>query len=138
MVCFAKPLEMHDLPFPQELDRVAHVRVVDQAQQVVIRRACLLLRSKVLKQIGDRVAGRLEGRRAERRARRGLRVNARRVVDKIAFKAARPNIVRGHVARQLVEDRRDNFFVRKLLGAQRSIGNVPLPRNARTAAIYGL
>ena len=39
----AKALEMHDLPRAQELERIAHIRVVDQAQQVVIGRASLLL-----------------------------------------------------------------------------------------------
>ena len=36
-------LEMHDLARPQELDDVAHVRIVRKTQDVVIRHASLLL-----------------------------------------------------------------------------------------------
>ena len=39
----AKALEMHDLALAQEFERVAHIRIVDQAEQVIIRRARLLL-----------------------------------------------------------------------------------------------
>lgn len=39
----AEALEMHDLPGPQELDDIVDVRVVGQAQDVVIRYARLLL-----------------------------------------------------------------------------------------------
>ena len=35
--CFAEALEMHDLAFAQELDRIVHIRVVRQTQNVVIR-----------------------------------------------------------------------------------------------------
>lgn len=40
---FAEALEMHDLPGPQELDDVVDVRVVGQAQDVVIGDPGLLL-----------------------------------------------------------------------------------------------
>lgn len=33
---FAEPLEMHDLPFPQELDHIIHIRVVAEPKNVVI------------------------------------------------------------------------------------------------------
>lgn len=39
----AEALEMHDFACTQELDRFAYIRVIDQAQQIVIRRARLLL-----------------------------------------------------------------------------------------------
>lgn len=39
----AEALEVHDLALPQELERLAHVGVVDQAQQVVVGCAGLLL-----------------------------------------------------------------------------------------------
>ena len=38
----AEPLEMHDLSCPQELERLTDVRVVDQAEQVVVGRSGLL------------------------------------------------------------------------------------------------
>ena len=39
----AETLEVYDFPFAQELERIAHIRVVDQAQQVVVSCARLLL-----------------------------------------------------------------------------------------------
>ena len=47
---------MHDLPGPQELDDVVDVRVVGQAQDVVIGDPGLLLGGQVLRQVGDQVA----------------------------------------------------------------------------------
>ncbi len=41
--CVAKTLEMHDLACTQEFERFAHIGVVDQAQQVVVRGAGFLL-----------------------------------------------------------------------------------------------
>lgn len=35
-ICFAEALEVRYLTLAQELDRVAHIRVVDQPQQIVI------------------------------------------------------------------------------------------------------
>lgn len=52
----AEALEMHDLPRAEEADDVVHIRIVRQAQNVVIRRAGLLLGRKVLAQIADGVA----------------------------------------------------------------------------------
>ena len=40
---FAEALEMHDFACAQEFERLAHVRVVDQAQQVVVGGAGFLL-----------------------------------------------------------------------------------------------
>ena len=33
---FAKPLEMHNFTFPQELERVADIRVVNQPEQIIV------------------------------------------------------------------------------------------------------
>ena len=38
----AEALEVHDLTLPQELERLAHIRIIDQAQQIVIRAAGFL------------------------------------------------------------------------------------------------
>lgn len=40
--CVAEALKMHDFAFAQELERFAHIRVVDQTKQVVVSRARLL------------------------------------------------------------------------------------------------
>lgn len=39
-----EPLKMHNLPCPQEFERLTDVRVVDQAEKVVVGRSGLLLR----------------------------------------------------------------------------------------------
>lgn len=39
----SEPLEMHDFSFPQEFERLANIRVVDQAEKVVVSCSGLLL-----------------------------------------------------------------------------------------------
>ena len=39
-------LEVDDLPLPQELDHIVHIRVIGQPQDVVVRYPCFLLRYK--------------------------------------------------------------------------------------------
>ena len=39
----SKPLKMHDFPFPQEFERLTNIRVVDQAEKVVISCSGFLL-----------------------------------------------------------------------------------------------
>ena len=34
--CFTEPLEMHDFSFSQEFERLTNIRVVDQAEKVVV------------------------------------------------------------------------------------------------------
>lgn len=65
MVCFTEPLEVDDFPFPQELDGVPYVRVVRQAEDVVIGNAGLLLSRQILGQVADGVPLGLEGSGAE-------------------------------------------------------------------------
>ena len=43
MVCLAEPLEVDYLPLAQELDDVVHVRVVAEAEDVVVGHPGLLL-----------------------------------------------------------------------------------------------
>ena len=43
MVCFAKALEMYNLPLPQELNNIIYIRVIAKAKNVVIGDAGLLL-----------------------------------------------------------------------------------------------
>jgi len=74
--CFAKALEMHDFSRPQKADRVYDVRILDQAQNIVIGGAGFHLRREILAEIRDRIARRLEFRRAERRAPGCLRPEA--------------------------------------------------------------
>ena len=73
---------MDDLTLAQEADHVVHIRIVAQAQDVVIRYARLLLGGHILDQICHRVAGDRHCRGGPRRAGRGLRIDARGMVDK--------------------------------------------------------
>lgn len=41
--CVSEPLEMHDFSFSQEFERLANIRVVDQAEKVVISCSGFLL-----------------------------------------------------------------------------------------------
>ena len=45
---FAETLVVDDLPFPQEFQRIADIRVVDEAEQVVVRCTGLLLGCHIL------------------------------------------------------------------------------------------
>ena len=49
MVCFAKALEVYDLPLPQKLDDVIDIRIVAEAEDIVIGRAGFLLCCQILK-----------------------------------------------------------------------------------------
>ena len=40
---FAKALEMHDFPGPEELDGIADIRVIGKAENIVVGNASLLL-----------------------------------------------------------------------------------------------
>ena len=54
-------LEVHDLPLPQEADHVVDIRVIAQAQDIVICEPRLLLRGQILRQVCDDVASGLDG-----------------------------------------------------------------------------
>ena len=51
----SKALVMDDLPLAQEDDRVADIGIVNQAQDVVVGGAGLLLGREILRQVGDRI-----------------------------------------------------------------------------------
>ena len=116
---------MYYLPLAQETYRIDDIRVVYKTEDIVIGQPRLLLRSDILVQIGKNIAGYLKRGYGERRPRCRLRVNAGGVIDKVGVKSAALDLVVGEIFRQLCDDRRDYFLMRELLGAQRSIGNVP-------------
>ena len=138
MVCFAEPLEMDDLPLPQEPDGIVDVRVIAQAQDIVVGKAGLLLRRQVLRQVGDHVAGDLNRSGAPRKAGGCGGVDPCGVVHKVGVEPRSADLLFREISGQLVDNGPDHLQVAELFRTQRSIGNVPLPRNARTAAIYGL
>ena len=121
----AETLEVRDFPRAQKADRVAHVRVVGEAEDVVVGQTRLLLGRKVLVQVGDGVAGGLEGQRRKRLPRSRDRIDAGRVVDEVGVEARFLNLRRREVARELVDDRADHLHMRQFLGAYIVLRNVP-------------
>ncbi len=53
---FTEPLEVDDLPLPQETDGIADIVVFNHAQDVVVGGAGFLLCCQIFKKICDRVA----------------------------------------------------------------------------------
>ena len=52
---FAESLVMYDLTLSQEADRIAHLRVFDKAEDIVVGRPGFLLSGQVLAEICDRI-----------------------------------------------------------------------------------
>lgn len=114
---FTEALEVDNFALPQKFDRVAHVGIVDQAQQIVIGSARLLFCCHVLKQVGDGIALGLEGFCREGPACRRLRINAGCVIDIVRLKVAFFDVVNRNIPRELVNDCADNFKMRQLFSA---------------------
>ena len=53
---FAKALEVHHFPLTQKANDIVHIRVVRQAQNIVIGGARLLLSAHILGQVGNHIA----------------------------------------------------------------------------------
>ena len=53
---FAETLVVDDFALSQEADRIAYIRVVGKAEDIVVGGACLLFGSHVLVKIGDDIA----------------------------------------------------------------------------------
>ena len=59
MVRFAKPLEVNNLPLPQEANDIIHIRIVGQAEDIIVGKEGFLLCCQILSQIGNDIASRL-------------------------------------------------------------------------------
>lgn len=127
----AEALEVHDLPLPQELDGIPHVRVVGKAQDVVIGHAGLLLRAQILVQVGNGVPGHREGCGAEGRAGSRYRIHASGVIHKIGVKARLLYLLRSQIPGKLVDNSAYHFQVGQFFGAYIVLRNVP------NQALYG-
>lgn len=120
MIRFAEALEVDDLPLPQEADDIVHIRVVRQAQNVIVGEAGLLLGGQVLSQVGDGVAGGLDGAGGPWEAGGGGGIDAGGVVHKVGGESGVcPDLLVGEVPGQLVDDSRHHFHMAQLLGAYR-------------------
>lgn len=117
---FAKPLVMHDFSGAKELDHIADIGVVGQAENVVIGQTGFLFRSKVLVEVCDGIPGRLERCSGKGIAGGIRRVKAGCVIDKVSVESALFNFVYAQVAGQLINQGADHlnvgeFFSPKLL-----------------------
>lgn len=90
--CISKTLEVDDLALPQEYDRIAHIRVVDQPQDIVIGQPGFLFRSEILVKIGKRVTSDLKRCCRERYPGCCLRINPGGMIDKIGIEPTLLNI----------------------------------------------
>ena len=122
---FPEPLEMHQLPLTQKADRIPHVVVIRQTQDIVVGGAGFLLRCKILCQIRDHIPGRLEKACGKGLPGSGNGVDPGGMIHKVGIKPGALDLLRGQIPGQLIHDRGDHFNVTEFFGAQRSIGNVP-------------
>ena len=113
----AEALEVDDLAFSEEADRIGDVAVVAEAKDIVIGLACLLLCRKVFREVCYRVAGGLEGVRVPRHTACRNGIESGRVVNKVRVEAALFNLLEREVARKLINNRAYHFHVRQLLGS---------------------
>ena len=111
-----KPLIMHDLALAKVLDGILDIGIVHQFQDIIVGGARLLLGRHILDEIGNRIALGLQIRRREGDASRRGGINTDRMIDKISIKALADDLIRRKMARQLGNDRADNFKMGKLLG----------------------
>lgn len=116
MVCFAESLEVDDLSGAKESDDIAYIRVIAQAQNVVIGDTGFLLRGQILGQVGDRIAGDLHSSGGPGGAGGKLGKDAGGVVHKVAVKACGFDLLLAEVSGQLMDNGPNHFQVPKLLG----------------------
>ena len=113
----AKALVVDDLPLPQEANGIAYVGIVDQAQQIVVRDACLLLRCQILVQIGKDVALYADILGIKGNACGGHGIDPRGVIHKVGVKSGFLDLLRRQIPCQLIQDRGDHLNVSQFLRA---------------------
>jgi len=134
---FTEALEVDNFALSQEFDRVADVRVIDQAEQVIIGLARLLLCRKVFEQVCQRIAGGLDHCRSPRNTARRLRVYARGVVNKVYVKPALFDFFHAQVAGELVQNRAHHLEVCEFFGAYLVKSQVPKSKNVVISGLSG-
>ena len=122
---FAKALKMDDFSGTQEFDDIVYIRVIGEAQNVVISHTRFLLCCQILGEVCNQVALDRHGGGAPRKAGGCRRIYARRVVNEIGVKAARPDVLFREITGQLVDDCANHLQVTQFLGTYLCIENVP-------------
>jgi len=110
----SKALIMDDLALTQEFDGIAHVRVIRQAQNVVVGHARLLLCCQVLVEVGDGITLDSHVLHVVGHARRGDGIDARGMVDEIGGKGSVHDLILADIAGQLMDDGGHHFQVVEL------------------------
>ena len=110
----AESLEVYDLPLPQKLDDVIDIRIVAEAEDIVIGNAGFLLRCKILCQVGDEIALAGHACRAVGEAGGGGGIYAGSAVHKIGVKPSGLDLLLGKIAGQLMDDGPDHFQMSQL------------------------
>ena len=103
MVCITEALEVDDLPLTQKADHIVDIRVVGQAEDVVIGKAGLLFCRQILCQVGNNVACDLHCGRGPRIAGGKLRVDSHSVIDEIGVKAGGFDLLLVQIAGELMD-----------------------------------
>lgn len=124
MIRFTEPLEVDDFPLPQEADHVVDVRVVGQAEDVVVGEAGFLLRRQILRQVGDDIARDLHSRGGPGIAGGKLGKDACGVIHEVGVKACGFDLAVAQIAGELVDEGAHHFQMAQFLSPD--IGEQPL------------
>lgn len=143
---FAEALEVDDLPGTQELDGIIDVRIIGQAQNVVVGQARLLFGGQILRQVGDHVAGNADGACRPGKTGRRSGIDSCGMIHKVGVKSGSPDVLVGQVSRQLVNNSPHHLQVSQFFCAdvgkqalQLSVGHgVPLAKIAQRSAQFAV
>ena len=106
---------MDDFPLPQEADHVVDVRVVGQAEDVVVGEAGFLLRRQILRQVGDDIARDLHSRGGPGIAGGKLGKDACGVIHEVGVKACGFDLAVAQIAGELVDEGAHHFQMAQFL-----------------------
>ena len=121
MQALAEALEVDDLPLPKEPDNIVYVRVVAEAEDVVVGHPGLLLGGQVLRQIGDGIALDGHGRGIPGETCRCRGIDPYGVVHEVGCERGVTELIVLQIPRQLVDDGPNHFQMPQFFGPQWSI-----------------
>jgi len=112
---FPESLKMDDLPLPEELDHIVHIRIIAEPQDIVIGHAGFLLRPHILDQVCHRIPLYLHTESVPGGARCRGRINAHSMVDEIGGKRRFLDLAVLKIPCKLMNDRTDHFQMAQFL-----------------------
>lgn len=112
---FAEPLEVNDLPFPQEFDDIVDIRIVAESQNVVVSDPGFLFGSQILSQICHRITLDLHGRSGIGETCGSGREDPDGVIHKVLLQRRAFDILFLQISCQLMNDRTDHFQMPQFL-----------------------